>query len=160
MKIEKPNDARPGFGMDCLPRGLPTSATSEKAAEVLGTVLEKTKKKKNVDVVDRDQDHAIGIEIVIDAEDPDLAAVIGIDTKGDIVLVLETDQGNAEDDLVLDHETVIVKIEEGHVAEAAIGNRKAGKRSSMKNNNKNRNFRPLSSEFFYSIFISVFDTKH
>ena len=118
--------------MECLPREPLTLATLEKAAEVLETVPEKMKKKKNVVVVDRDQDHAIGIEIVIDAEDPDLGAVIGIDTKEDIVLVLETDQEIAEDDLVPDHETeiVIVEIEGGHVAEAAIGNQRAGKKSS------------------------------
>ena len=146
MKIGKPNGARQGSVMECLPREPLTLATLEKAAEVLETVLEKMKKKKNVVVVDRDQDHAIGIEIVIDAEDPDLGAVIGIDTKEDIVLVLETDQEIAEGDLVPDHETEIVEIEGGHVAEAAIGNQRAGKKSSLKN--KNRNFRPPSSEFF------------
>ena len=132
MKIEKPNDARLGSVMECLPQEPLTLATLEKAAEVLETVPEKMKKKKNVVVVDRDQDHAIGIEIVIDAEDPDLGAVIGIDTKEDIVLVLETDQEIAEGDLVPDHETeiVIVEIEGGHVAEVAIGNQRAGKKSS------------------------------
>ena len=108
-------------------------------------MLEKTNATKNVDVANLDQDHAIEIEIVIDAEDPDLGAVIDIDTKEDIDLVLETDREIAEDDLVPDHETVIVEIERGHVAEAviAIGNRRTGKKM-----NKNRNFRPPSSEFF------------
>ena len=168
MKIERPNDVKPGFAMGYLPRGLLTLPTSVKEKEVSETGLERTnvKKKDVVIVVDRDQDRVTGIGIVIDAEDPDPVAVIDIDTKEDIALALETDQEIEKDDLALgtDHviEIVIVEIEGGHVVEAAIGieNQRAGNRKSTLKNN--RNFRlPPSSEFlFYSKFISVFDTKH